>query len=56
MIFQTSILDNRTDAFDSCFNGWLMLKQLTDLSFKWRDVIKMMHSFLPVEDIYPFKF
>ena len=33
--FPTNILESDTaDAFDSCFNGRIMLKQLTDLNFK----------------------
>ena len=37
--------------FDSCFNGRLLLKQLSDLNFKWKEFIKMMSSLLPVREI-----
>ena len=37
--------------FDGCFNGRLMLKQLSNLNFKWKEFIKMMPSLLAVREI-----
>ena len=51
--FRTDILESntvQTDTFDSCFNDWLMLRQLTDLNFK------MIPSFLAVREISPHEF
>ena len=45
-IFHTNIL--LTPA-DSCLNGWVMLRKLTDLNFKWSGMIKMMSSLLARE-------
>ena len=39
-LFRKNILKNAT--FDSCFDSRLMLRQLTDLTFKWRELIKRM--------------
>ena len=45
---------NRT--FDSLFNGRDLLRQLTDLTFKWRELIKMMLPLLAIREIFPFQF
>ena len=45
---------NRT--FDSLFNGRDLLRQLTDLIFKWRELIKMMLPLLAIREIFPFQF
>ena len=39
-----------SDTFDSCFNGGVMLRQLTDLNFK------MVPSLLAVREMSPLKF
>ena len=43
-------------TFDSCYNVRLMLRQLTNLNFKWKRLIKMMPSLLAVREISPFRF
>ena len=48
----TITLENVPDIFfDGCFNGQLMLKQLSNLNFKWKEFIKMMPSLLAVREI-----
>ena len=37
-------------------NVRLMLRQLTNLNFKWKRLIKMMPSLLAVREISPFRF
>ena len=39
----------------SCFNGWLMLRQIADVNFKWREMIEMALSLLAVKWISPFE-
>ena len=49
--FRTNILESdTTDTFDSCFNGRIMLRQLTDVNFK------MIPSLLAAREIYPLEF
>ena len=49
--FQTNILESdAADTFDSCFNGGLMLRQLTELNFK------MIPSLLGVRELFMFEF
>ena len=49
--FRTNILESdTTDTFDSSFNGWIMLRQLTDLSFK------MISSLLAAREISSLEF
>ena len=46
--FRTNILESDTaDTFDSCFNGWIMLRQLTDLNFI------MIPSLLAAREVSP---
>ena len=46
-MFQINILENATGhAFDSYFNGQHILRQLTDLNFKWTELIEKMLSLL----------
>ena len=41
---------HRADTFDGCFNGWLMLRQVTGQNFK------MIPSILAVREISPLEF
>ena len=47
---------NRIKKKKKCFNGRLMLIQLTDLNFKWRELIKMLPFLLKVREIDSFEF
>ena len=42
---------SRSDAFDSRFNGRLILRQLTNPNFTWRELLKMIPA---VREIFPF--
>ena len=41
---------------ENCFDGWLMVRWLTDLNVKCSELIKMMPSLLFDRKISPFKF
>ena len=41
------------DSFDSYFSSRPILKQLTDLNFNCRELIKVMSSLLPVWEVSP---
>ena len=47
---QKNVQTNTADTFDSCFNGGLILRQLTELKFK------MIPSLLGVREIFPLEF
>ena len=56
-LFQTTILEKASaHTFDRCFNGRLMFRQLTDLNFKWIEMIRVMPSLLAVNETSPFEF
>ena len=56
-MFETTILEKASaHTFDRCFNGRLMFRQLTDLNFKWIEMIRAMPSLLAVNETFPFEF
>ena len=56
-MFETTILEKASaHTFDRCFNGRLMFRQLTDLNFKWIEMIRVMPSLLAVSETSPIEF
>ena len=55
-IFRTNVLENVTGQIILIVNGRVMFINLTNLNFKWRELIKMMLFLLAVRKIPPFEF
>ena len=51
--YKSSLENHGTDTFDSSFNDLLMLRQLTDLNFKWKELIQLMPSLRATRKIFP---
>ena len=47
---------DRTYTFYGCFDTHLVLRQLTDITLKWRELSKMIPSLLAVKETSPFWF
>ena len=43
-----------TATFESCLPGRLMIRQLTDKNFEWREFVKMMPSLFAAREVLHF--